>query len=107
MSKRATRSSSATPSNKFDVKCSNLNHLNWMNGKIIEIKLMNLKNGKKVSQDIISILIKKNLITVKSKYICENCVEYCKLKFMEPNQDEQDSQLSFCTSMLSLVNNNL
>ena len=57
MSKRATRSSSATPSNKFDVKCSNLNHLNWLNGKIIEMKLMNLKTGKKVSQDIISILI--------------------------------------------------
>jgi hypothetical protein len=37
----------------------------------------------------------------------ENCVEFCKLKFMHPNQDEQDSQHSLCTSMLSLVNNNL
>ncbi len=37
MSKRANRSSSATPSNRFDIKCANLNHENWLNGKIIEI----------------------------------------------------------------------
>ena len=107
MSIRITRSSSAKPSNMFDIKSAYLNHVNWLNGKIIEMKLMNLKTGKKVSQDIISILMNKNLITVKSKYVCENCVEYCKLKFMDPNQDEQDSQISLCTSMLSLVNNNV
>ena len=49
MSKRATRSSSAAPSYRFDIKCCNLNHVNWLNGKIIEIKLLNLKTGKKVS----------------------------------------------------------
>jgi hypothetical protein len=53
-----------------------------LNGKIIEMKLLNLKTGKKVSKEIISILMKKQLITVKSKYISENCVEYCKLKYM-------------------------
>jgi hypothetical protein len=107
MSKIATRSSSAAPSYRFDIKCCNLNHVNWLNGKIIKMKLLNLKTGKKVSKEIISILMKKQLITVKSKYISENCVEYCKLKYMEHDQDEQESQLSLCTSMLSLVNNNL
>ena len=63
MSKSATRSSSAAPSYRFDIKCCNLNHVNWLNGKIIEIKLLNLKTGKKVSKEIISILMKKQLIS--------------------------------------------
>ena len=105
MSRRTTRSSSATPSTRFDTKCANLNHVNWLNGKIIEMKLLNLKTGKNVSQDIISILIQKQLITVKSKFLCENCLEYCRLKFLAPIEDEQEAQLSLCTSRLSLVNN--
>ena len=32
-----TRSSSATSSIRFDIKCAYLNHVNWLNGKIIEL----------------------------------------------------------------------
>ena len=91
MSYRVGTRRSASVSNysdQFDTKCANLNHKNWLNGKRDTFKLVSLKN-KKVSTNIMHILIEKKLITKKSGYLCENCISVTKEEYFESDKDDE------------------
>jgi hypothetical protein len=89
-------------SDQFDTKCANLNHKNWLNGKRDTFKLVSLKN-KKVSANILHILIEKKLITKKSGYLCENCISVTKEEYFESDKDDEDVfEIISNTSKISL-----